>query len=347
MKQLFLLGSLILLTLSGVSKAFATSDDNWSDQFGLPGISKLDGPYWVGCAVNAIAVSGTNVYVGGDFNSGGYNKATNITIWNGRSFSALGSGLDGPVRAIAVLGNDVFAGGNFTNAGNITVNGLAKWDGTNWSAVGGGLAQTNASPAVYSLAVHGNDLYIGGSFSSAGGVDARNIAKWNGTSFSRLGSENIYNGVNGNVNALAFGGIDLFVGGNFQTAYNSSNSTAQSSNIVRWNGTAWSPLGSGIDGSVYSFVTNGADLFVGGNFTSASGVPANSVAKWNGSSWSALGAGLNGSTVKGLAFVGEKLTAITSQVFQWDGTNWTAAAAGGGDLHGSRSATARTAPSLR
>jgi hypothetical protein len=63
--------------------------------------------------------------------------------------------------------------------------------------------------------------------------------------------------------------------------------------VARWNGTAWSPLGSGIgfqevralhvfdDGS-------GPALFAAGWFGAAGGVTAYSVAKWNGSNWSAL-----------------------------------------------------------
>ena len=39
---------------------------------------------------------------------------------------------------------------------------------------------------------------------------------------------------------------------------------------------------------VFAFAVSGSTLYVGGNFTSAGGVPANYVAAWNGS-WSALG----------------------------------------------------------
>ncbi|MBK6536284.1 MAG: fibronectin type III domain-containing protein [Ignavibacteria bacterium] len=51
---------------------------------------------------------------------------------------------------------------------------------------------------VNSLAVNGNDVYAGGEFTSAGGVSAINIAKWNGTNWSALGS-----GLNGTVRSIA------------------------------------------------------------------------------------------------------------------------------------------------
>ena len=72
--------------------------------------------------------------------------------------------------------------------------------------------------------------------------------------------------------------------------------------IAKWNGTAWSPLGSGMSGTggrtvfaltVYDDGT-GAALYAGGIFTGAGGVPADHVAKWNGTSWSALGNGTQG-----------------------------------------------------
>src|SRR6185503_19307382 len=38
--------------------------------------------------------------------------------WNGSSWSALGSGMNGDVRALAVSGSDLYAGGQFTTAGS-------------------------------------------------------------------------------------------------------------------------------------------------------------------------------------------------------------------------------------
>jgi hypothetical protein len=63
--------------------------------------------------VRSLAVSGTNVYVGGYFSKAGstYMTAKMIAKWNGISWSALGSGFDNTVLAIAVSGNDLYAGG--------------------------------------------------------------------------------------------------------------------------------------------------------------------------------------------------------------------------------------------
>src|SRR5437016_5069875 len=66
---------------------------------------------------------------------------------------------------------------------------------------------------VDALAVLGSDLYAGGEFTTAGGSAANRIAKWDGSSWSALGS-----GMNGTVVALALSGSDLYAGGGFTTA---------------------------------------------------------------------------------------------------------------------------------
>ena len=41
---------------------------------------------------------------------------------------------------------------------------------------------------VHALAVSGSNLYAGGEFTTAGGVSANRIAKWDGNSWTALGS---------------------------------------------------------------------------------------------------------------------------------------------------------------
>jgi hypothetical protein len=68
--------------------------------------------------VYAIAVAGSDIYVGGRFTEAGSNPDANrILLWNGSSWVPLGNGLNSSVNAIAVEGSNVYAGGYFTNAG--------------------------------------------------------------------------------------------------------------------------------------------------------------------------------------------------------------------------------------
>lgn len=121
--------------------------------------------------VNAVAVSGSNVYVGGSFTRAGSVNATNIAKWNGSNWSALGGGVNNQVYVIAVRGTDVYAGGKFTAAGGIDVNFIAKWDGSSWSALGSGW-NNGVSGYVYALATRAEgpvEVYVGGNFSDVSG----------------------------------------------------------------------------------------------------------------------------------------------------------------------------------
>jgi cysteine-rich repeat protein len=69
------------------------------------------------------------------------------------------------------------------------------------------------SNTVLALAANGTDLYAGGEFWVAGGMSAPHIAKWDGTSWSALGT-----GMNNTASALAVNGTDLYVAGSFTTA---------------------------------------------------------------------------------------------------------------------------------
>jgi hypothetical protein len=272
--------------------------------------------------VFSLAVSGTNLFVGGQFTTAGGVSANNIAQWNGSSWSALGSGMNGAVSALVVSGTNLFAGGSFATAGGVFVKYIAQWNGSYWSALGSGMNST-----VTALAVSGTNLFAGGYFTTAGGVSATNIAQWNGISWSPLGS-----GMNGTVESLAVSGNNLFAGGYFSAAGGVS-----ATNIAKWNGSSWSPLGSGLNNEVLALAAAGNNVFAGGYFTTAGGVSAYFIAEWNGSSWSALGSGLN-NTVTALAISGNNLFAgglfttaggvSANDVAQWNGSSWSALGSG-------------------
>lgn len=188
----------------------------------------------------------------------------------------MGLGLNFYVNALAALGSDLYAVGSFNRATNssgaaIYCPDIVKWNGNAWFAVA-------FSDARYAVAVSGNTLYAGG-----GSYDS--ISKWDGSSWTRLGTR-----VEGTVFAMAASGNDLYVGGSF-TGISTSATTAK--NVAKWDGGKWTALGVGLNGKVNALAVLGNDLYVGGNFTMAGGEPANRMAKWDGSTWSPLGSGMN------------------------------------------------------
>ncbi|MFH1745882.1 MAG: hypothetical protein ABIG44_02445 [Planctomycetota bacterium] len=250
---------------------------------------------------------GAALYVGGEFALADEVVAHKIAKWDGESFSALneGNGLDEMVEALAVYddgcGPALYAGGRFGTAGEIIAGGIARWDGLGWSSVGGGV-DGQVYGYVFGLGVfddgNGPALYAGGQFTSAGGVSAANIARWDGIAWSDVGG-----GIAepGGVEALlAFddgSGSALYVGGHFALA-----GEASVSSVARWDGQSWSDVGGGVghigfeEGYVYTFAAyddgRGPALYAGGLFTSAGGVDALHIARWDGQSWSDVGGGL-------------------------------------------------------
>jgi hypothetical protein len=276
-------------------------------------------------------VTGTNLYVGGEFTMAGGIAANRIVRWNGSSWSALGSGVAGGfipapgVYELVVSGSNVYAAGNFTTAGGGFAFDLAKWNGSSWSALGSGI--NGGGGSVNALAVSSTTLYVGGSFTTAGGSAANNIAEWNGSSWAALGP-----GMNGQVLALAVAGTDLYAGGLFTTAGGNA-----ATRIAKWDGSSWTALGSGMNDRVYALAVSGSDVYAGGWFTTAGGNGANYIAKWDGSSWSALGPGLGGGAfpsigVVALAVSGSDVYAggwfttaggsPAKYIAKWDGSIW-------------------------
>ena len=232
------------------------------------------GNYGVNRNVTAIAVrsNDSNIYVVGDFTTAGGQPANRIAIWNGSTWTSLGTGVNSNVNAIALSGNDVYVSGGFTTAGGGVANRIAKWNGTNWSSLGTGMSNGN----VNAIEVSGNVVYVGGAFTMAGGGIANRIAKWNGSWLS-LGT-----GVNGPVNAIEASGSDIYVGGSFTATA----SGVSASRIAKWNSNSslWSPLGSGVNGNVLAIKRGdfyNDSLYVGGSFTTAGGKPSSMFGIWH------------------------------------------------------------------
>ena len=163
--------------------------------------------------VLAIAVANGPVFAGGEFLNAGGNSANYIAKWDGAEWQSLGDGVDNEVYAIAVDGSDVYVGGNFDKAGGIAAANIARWNETTqtWSALGGGV-----SSWVYAITVKDNKVLVGGRFSTADGLIVKSISVWDKTAenWSALGS-----GIDGSrVNAIAFSGENVYIGGKFKGA---------------------------------------------------------------------------------------------------------------------------------
>lgn len=338
---------------------------------GMSHIAKWNGLNWQALAhgngvndtITALSVlaptvpAGPALYAGGHFVAAGNTAAKCVGRFNGNSWSALGSGFSASagehVNALATFPNgtlQVFAGGAFTQAGSVAVENFARFSGTTWSVVGGGLTSSVTSiSATASFAVSGSpELYVAGDIVTAGGLPVNNIARWNGSTWSSVGTGTSEPGASLAVYDDGTGAA-LYVGGNFATA-----GGITVNGIAKWNGTAWSALGSGLAGPVGFFGAirmsvyddgSGSALYIGGQFSSVNGVSANNIAKWNGSNWAAVGSGLNDRAGAMAIYdegngpelvIGGDFTQAggvsANHVAKWNGTHWSTLGSGTDDF---------------
>ncbi len=238
---------------------------------------------------------------------------------------------DGPGPATSRL---VF-GGYFSSIGTLATQSIAALNPTTWewTAIGSGVVLTfnPAETLVTALAALPNGhLIVGGRFSLAGGVPAQYIARWNGSTWSALGSGLTYTSSPLSTDVRAIAALpngDIVVGGLFTSA-----GGVAVNGIARWDGSAWHDMGGGVtfganyNGEVHSLlVLPNGDLLVGGAFTFAGTVPVSGLARWNGT-WSAMPAA--GSRAMRLLQLGNGDVVAwwsnfaTGTVQRWNGTAW-------------------------
>lgn len=301
-----------------------------------------------GGEVHALAFEGNKLWVGGTFDTvdGGQPIHGLATLENGAWSLPGGDALingagPGEVNSIRSTPDGIYLAGTFSAAGDKTgLLGMAFWDGTTFHALHNGFFP-GSTPA-HEISAAGDQVMLGGDFSTIGGHNTGRIARWDGDNWQVYGTPSS-NGVVGTIGvavdtvATAQDGSS-YVGGAFMTV---AGIAAQ--NIAHWNGTAWEPLGTGLTGGNNPTVrtlalTEEGVLYAAGNFTTAGGEPVNHIAKWDGNHWSPLGDGLTYSAdptrthVYSLAWAGDRLYAgggfdksgalDVNGIAWWDGYAW-------------------------
>ncbi|MBN2353874.1 MAG: PQQ-binding-like beta-propeller repeat protein [Spirochaetales bacterium] len=162
-------------------------------------------------AVRAIVVSGSTLYVGGDFSSTGGQARNRLAALNAATGAVLdwNPAANNDVYALQLQGTTLYAGGAFTTIGGEARNYIAALE----AATGDASAwDPDANGLVRALAVGAGMVYAGGEFTVIGG-DARNriAALHPDTGQAESWDPN----ANGLVLALAVSGDRVYAGGYF------------------------------------------------------------------------------------------------------------------------------------
>ncbi|MBX7245206.1 MAG: hypothetical protein K1X53_06885 [Candidatus Sumerlaeaceae bacterium] len=276
-----------------VSNIFIWHDGRWS-QVGTGGANG---------DIRALACIGSDLYATGDFTRIGGFSARRIARWDGKVWSPLGKGLNGPGWTMLASNGKLFVGGHFTKAGDSSVSNIACWNKATWAALGLGLNHT-----VKTIKVYGNAIIAGGQFYMSGIVRAEKIAKWDGSSWADMGVRAVSLAVKSidetaSISAMETSGSVLFANGLLQARANSPERRFYP--VLAWNGLEWKPLdfpGARYDlsnspysagqelprWSVHVMTLCQGVLLAGGRFPAQDSQGDYHLAQWDGTRWSSI-----------------------------------------------------------
>ena len=285
-----------------------------------------EGSLGVEGSVTALAQEPCGVYVAGSFARAGGVATANVAVFRaGVGFTALGSGLEGPVTALAVdaATDDLYAAETVC----VELPGLLdcaqtrvrRWDGVSWTTFAG-----TQPGALFSLVLGADgSLYGAGSVADAEGSGG--VVRWNGSAWEALGG-----GVSGIALALFDDGEGgLIAAGAFETA-----GGVPARNIARWDwdGASWSPLGDGLENTVLALASFDGRVVAGTQKGFGADPAAPLVAAWNGTAWENIGTALeedaSNPQIRALTSGDGYLVAVGQFPFLggaalFDGTKWT------------------------
>lgn len=219
---------------------------------------------WSGtCSVSVLAISGSTIYAGGNFDFIGLVTRNNIaaldlTTGAPTSFDANASST---VRALAKVGDTLYVGGDFSTIGGQARNSIAAFNTTTdsptaWDPNG------SSFNGVYALLLSGTTMYATGNFSTIGGQTRNRIAALDTTVITNNATAWNPNAPAA-VNALVLSGTTLYAGGAFTglggqvRARIAALDTTINTNMA----TTWNP---GVStGQVNALALSGTTLYVG------------------------------------------------------------------------------------
>jgi hypothetical protein len=252
--------------------------------------------------------SGPKLYAGGDFTAIGGVSVRGVARFNGTSWEEPpfvgGMSLQTNSNVWGLRGHDDGSGPALYVAGQLYFPGgfafVARWSANGWSLVG---TQSQTCPGTMGfgadLAVHddggGPALYLMGHNVRFDCEEFGGVAKWDGATWTKLGSGLLQFGVPGFPAPLRAGasfddgqGPALYVGGSLQIA----SGTGYCRNVARWRNGAWEPLANGTEGSSVDALAvfddgrgDGPALYVGGSLYVIGGVERVALGRWQRGAW--------------------------------------------------------------
>lgn len=212
--------------------------------------------------VNALYRKGTDIYIGGGFDTIAGQKCSSLGKWDGTNFIPfiLPVSADPNIEDIIEFQNEIYISGNFDGGSSSNpYNRILKFNGSSWITVGGGI--NGGIGEVRTMKIYNNELYVGGLFLKSAGNAGENVMKWDGSQWHDVG----FDGGNfGTVRRLVVHNNKLWAFGNYATA-----GSMAAFGVAVYDGTKWCALQDTINGFAEDAVIFKDTIFVVGNFLKA------------------------------------------------------------------------------
>ena len=254
----------------------------------MRGVAQWDGQRWdsvgLGSEGNATKLGMTmyndTLYVTGNF----YDLNNNFYFgkWNGTFWDTLPHS---PYEAWAFAEKNgiLYMGGPFDYLTGDSTYMITKYDGTQFT---GDIPYcfSGEGNSVNAMVFYHDTLYVAGYYDLLTCKGLGSLGKWDGNDLQLVSPEFANDGGNCNIEAMVEYQDELYIGGYFLQSHGYAGNY-----IMKWNGSTFSPVGTGMNGRVKCMKVYNNKLYVGGYFTDAGGVASTSyIAMWDGSNWNSI-----------------------------------------------------------
>lgn len=214
-------------------------------------------------AAQCLALSGNEIYVGGNFDYMNIRERTRVAAFNTSTglLTDFSCTPNNPVLSMATTGDTLYLGGSFTTVNGTAQPRVAALDADtgvirlDWNPVVDGTYVTKNA-----MTINRGVLYIGGDFTTVDGQGRNYIAAID-TDTGELDPAWSDPGLTGGVQAITVSGGMLYLGGYFT-------GPGSCDHIGKYNTKGWSEVWyTTADNAVYSIIADGKTLYTGGLFT--------------------------------------------------------------------------------
>jgi probable HAF family extracellular repeat protein len=208
--------------------------------------------------------------------------------WNGTTWRMLWQSEEEWIGRMVEYRGELIALGMFADPSGKLDYRVVRWDGAAWRGLGKDGFGGKENTALRVLAVYGDELIVGGYFSTVDGKPIENLARWDGATWQPFGK-----GADNSVRALHVHDGKLYVGGFFRSV-----DGVRANRLAVWDGKQWSTISCCINLHITSITTYRDDLIIAGMFNCVNGRVTDRIARWDGSEWHSMGKGMGPVTKK-------------------------------------------------